>query len=186
MHPPEWICKELERLHPQLRLGWVGQERRRPDEDLNKGCFALIQLYHSRDHARTYFTPWHTVDNRGPVYGSRFDPLARFPIYLADIEPADVFSGACLPAIKRWMRPMKERYMESAKEKGKQYEAEVQDMAEGAADYMLWSANKPDSTSDRTVTNAEVTEYDKAVLRGEVKKDLTEAFTNTGNGMPLM
>lgn len=183
MIPPTWICKELERLHPQLRLGWVGKPRE--GDELNQGFFALIQLYHSRDAERTFFTPWHTIENRGTIYGSRFDPLMRLPIYLADIEPADVFSGACLPAIKRWMRPMKERHMESAIEKGKAYEAEVQDMSEGAADYMLWSANKPDSTSDRTITNADVTEHDKAVLRGETKRDLTETFVNTGNGMPL-
>lgn len=185
MHPPEWICKELERIHPHLRLGWVGYARKSGEDELNKGVFALIQLYHSRDASRTFYTLWETVENRGPVFGSRYDPLSRTPIYVSELAPEDVFSGACIPMIRRWMRPMKQRYMESAVAKGKQYESDNQDLAEAQADYMLWHANKTDGSSDRTITNADLTKHDKAVLAGETKKDLTSTFTKVADGMAL-
>ena len=181
MHPPEFMCKALERIHPQLRLGWIGKDHQ-PGEALNQGCFALIQLYHTRDAERTFFTPW---GDTGPIFGSKYDLLSRTPIYLADIAPEDVFSGAFLAIVRKWMKPMKERYMESAVEKGKAYESANQEQAEAQADLMLWNAKQTDATSDRTITNSDVTEADKAVLRGETKQDLTQAFTSTGNGMPL-
>lgn len=181
MHPPSWICKELERIHPQLRLGWVGRDRSGPADELNKGSFALIQLYHQRDASRTFFTPWNAT---GPVFGTDYDRLARVPVYLADIEPQDVFSGACIPLIRRWMRPLKERVVEAQVAKGREYESSNQDLAEAQTDYMLWHASKSDM-SDRTVTNSDLTAHDKAVLDGATKQDLTEAFVNKGSGMAL-
>ena len=90
MEAPRWITEELYKLHKEARLGWAGVDRG-PDDDLNKGKFALIQLYHVRDAARTFYGDFW--GDRGPIFGRSYDRLQKVPILLSLIEPAYVFSG---------------------------------------------------------------------------------------------
>lgn len=114
MYAPSDACKALYELHPQLRLGWVGYERRKED-DLNAGSFAVVQLYNVRD-AGTPDEPvsfrefWHVMPlltengelinrriDRGPIY-NRFggstpdwDPLFRVPMFIMTLDQQFVY-----------------------------------------------------------------------------------------------
>ena len=62
MYCPEYICKAVSRLHPQLRMAWAGGERLHADH-MNPGSFALVQLYHvsdtgTEDDPATYLARW--------------------------------------------------------------------------------------------------------------------------------
>lgn len=173
MHPPQHIVDELQRLHKWVRLGWMGFDRTGPEDELNKGTFVLLQLYHQRDLFRSCEGLFL---NRGPIFGKRYDPLQRFPIMKARIHPKDVFSGKVVHLLKYMMKPIRQRVIESALAKGKDYDRQVSELGGEMGEYMYWRANKFDSPRDRTRTKDDVTAEDKAVLRGERKKDLTTAF----------
>jgi len=175
MHAPDWVSDELYRIHKNCRLGWVGQDREGPDDELNKGTFGLIQLYHRRDAEKTYFGDFW--NDRGPIFGRSFDSLFWVPIYIVDVPPVQVFDGTVIELLKRWMIPFKQRYMEAALEKGQQYKTMVDDLAGEQGSYMFWKSRQTDAASDRTTTYAETTEEDKKVLAGEKLTDLTQTFT---------
>ena len=176
MHPPSWICGALHRIHPQLRLAWHGREKRHENE-LNPGCFALIQLYHVSDveefeDPTTFRLPWvaDPVEgsdgatrlkrvNRGPIFnkegGTRmdWDSAFRVPIFVATLDEAyeistnDVLTGRFLDTVRRWMIPIKRRVAESAIEAGKNLESKADDVAGEMTDFLAHEANKPDATS---------------------------------------
>lgn len=173
MHAPEWITEEIYRVHKDARLAWFGQDREGPEEDLNKGKFALVQLYHWRDAAETFYgDPW---GDRGPIFGRPYDRLQRVPIMLTLIDPEDVFSGKVVAMLKRWCTPIRERVMLAAREKGAEYQSQVNDLAEAGGDYLHWTAQK---STDRppVVPQKDLTEDDKAVLRGDTIKGVKDAF----------
>jgi len=176
MHPPSWICGALHRIHPQLRLAWHGREKRHENE-LNPGCFALIQLYHVSDveefeDPTTYRLPWvaDPVEgsdgatrlkrvNRGPIFnkegGTRmdWDSAFRVPIFVATLDEAyeistnDVLTGRFLDTVRRWMIPIKRRIRESAIEAGRNLESKADDVAGEIADAVKFEANKPDAST---------------------------------------
>lgn len=109
MHPPRHACLALYRLHPQMRLAWLGRPPKSEDE-LNPGCFAVIQLYHwsncgTRENPTTFREMWDATtvsDNfgescriridRGPIF-SRYGELKkdwdvnnRIPIFAMTLD----------------------------------------------------------------------------------------------------
>lgn len=175
MEAPRHITDKLYDLHKQVRLGWVGEDRG-PEDELNKGKFALIQLYHRRDAERTYYgDPWN---DRGPIFGRSFDRLARVPIMLHLIEPEDVFSGKVVVDLKRWMTPIGKRMLESARERGKQYQTEVDNLAGEMGSRMYWDAHHGGSA---TIPEAQkfLTAEDKAVLSGETIRGVENTFVDS-------
>lgn len=139
MHPPAHICKALANLHPQLRLGWMGGERVKVDEQ-NVGHFAVVQLYNVRD-VGTYEDPrtikqfWDVEDYvdwddgelkfrrayRGPLFNKTggvtpdWDPLFRIPVIVCAVAPTfgfttqDIYDGKFITKLKQWLRPAQER-----------------------------------------------------------------------------
>lgn len=184
MHPPEWVLKKLQELHPQVRLGWIGQDREGSEDELNKGHFALIQLYQVRDSERTYFgDEW---SDRGPIYGKPFDRLSRVPRYLADLTSEDVFSGRAIALLQRWMRPMKDRFMESAKEKGAGYQSSIDNLAGEMGEEMYWKSKQTDATRPEPVAKKFITEKDKKRLSGEAATGVADVFTKVPDAQPMM
>ncbi len=179
MIPPNWVIESIQKVHKHARLGWRGIAPKPGEEkELNKGFFYVLQLYHKRDAERSALSaPWKS--EYGPIFGAPFDINSRVPMMVAKIEDARrVFSGSIIDDLKFWMVPASRRARESAKEAGKKYKSAVHELAEEAADYMLWhnSKNWQNQSSKRWLTNDDLTEEDKAVLRGETLEDLTEAF----------
>lgn len=182
MEAPRHICEALYKLHQQARLGWVGADRLSPDEDLNKGQFALLQLYHRRDAERTYYgDPWN---DRGPVFGRPYDRLMRVPIMLHLIHPQDVFSGKVIFDVKRWMMPIRERVELAAVERGKAYQDELDNLAGEIGSEMYWSAHNGGSATINTPYK-DLTAEDKAVLGGETIRGVENTFVdNLKTGAP--
>lgn len=122
MYAPAHACKALFRLHPQLRIGWVGRDKRNED-DFNRGSFAVVQLYHIQDAGTPdepvgYREFWHVAPfltengelynrriDRGPIYnrlgGSTpdWDPLFRVPMFIMTLD--EQFKYANGEVIKR-------------------------------------------------------------------------------------
>ena len=176
MHPPSWICRALYRVHPQLRLAWLGREKAYEDE-LNPGSFALVQLYHISDvkefeDPTTFRLPWSADPvegsdgttrtkrvNRGPIFnregGTRadWDSAFRVPIFVATLDSAygmtieDVLSGRFLSDVRRWMVPIERRVRESAIEAGRSLESKADDIAGQMSDHLAYEANKTDAAT---------------------------------------
>lgn len=184
MEAPRHICEALYRLHKWVRLGWVGEDRLSPEEPLNKGKFALIQLYHSRDAEKTYYGDlWN---DRGPIFGRSYDRLQRTPIMLYLVDPKDVFSGKIVADVRYWMKPIGQRMVEAAVERGKQYQTAVDDMAGEIGSRMYWDAHHGGSATIPTPQKF-LTAEDKAVLRGETIKGVENTFVDSfkTGGQPL-
>ena len=172
MEAPKHITEALYKLHKQVRLGWIGREHG-PTEELNQGSFALIQLYHTRDAANTYYgEPWN---DRGPIFGRSYDRLQRLPILLHLVSPDDVFSGRVVSTLKRWMMPIGQRMLESAREKGKMYQSSIDDLAGEMGTRMYWDAHHGGSA---TIPEAKkfLTPEDKAVLSGETIRGVENTY----------
>lgn len=146
MHPPAHIVAKLQELHPQARLGWVGKDKRDPDE-LNAGNFALLQLYHQRDASRTYLEAW---GDRGPVFGKDYDRLSRVPVWVKNFTKQEVFSGAILDDVKKMLRPVRERYEVSALQKGSQQASAMRDLAGEAGQFLWHTSQKRDNAVPQT------------------------------------
>lgn len=117
MQAPLDICKKLYDIHPQLRLAWHGKGRT-SDDELNAGCFAIVQLYHRSDvgwmddPCVTFRELWDTTVvadhfgnservriRRGPIFSRHgrpdcpdWDQLARVPVYVAALDGSFTFS----------------------------------------------------------------------------------------------
>jgi len=175
MHPPNHIVEELYRVTKDARLGWDGASK----------TFALIQLYHTRDSERTFFGDFWR--GRGPVFGHSYDPLQKVPMLIAHVKPEEVFSGKVIPMVRRWLTPIKERTMASARKKGHEYQSQLNDLAEAGGDRLYWQAQRGTSSSTQ-IANKFVTEDDKALLRGDKIKGVENSFVEklTTGGMPIV
>lgn len=175
MEAPSHITEALYRLHPQVRLGWIGEDRLSPDEPLNKGKFALLQLYHVRDAERTYYgDPW---GDRGPVFGRPYDRLMRVPIMLHLVSAEDVFSGRIVFDVKRWMMPIRQRVEDAARERGREYQRQLDDLAGEIGSEMYWEAHNGGSAT-LTTPYKDLTDDDKAVLGGETIRGVENTFVD--------
>lgn len=164
MIAPEWVCRELERINPRVRLGWAGREPK--DGELNAGTFMLLELVQSRRRNATFRTAW---DDRGPIYGSAFDRLMMVPLMVYDIAPEDVFSGAVVSLLRRWMTPIKPRLEQTEKQQRAETRAEIREMAEAAGSEMYWKAQRglDDGAVPIRPANKFLTQKEKDLLTGD-------------------
>lgn len=198
MHAPSHITEALFAIHPQARLGWLGEERLSPEEPLNKGKFALLQLYYKHAAERTYYGElWN---DRGPVFGRPYDHAMRVPIMLALLDPMQVLNGAFLCAcdgclsginpcprlycqhqhdgvlIRRWMMPMYERGLRAAEEKGREYQTQLDNLAGELGSEVYWEAKRNGAVIN--TPHKALTADDKAVLGGEKLKGLKNTYVD--------
>lgn len=152
MHPPSSTCKQLARLHPQLRLAWNGKSK----------DFAVVQLYHisnagSPDNPNTYFQRW----NEGPVFSKNgdnkrdWDPLFRVPMFAGsaadfccDCEFScehgieGVFSGKLIAGVKRALQNTAEKKRERRRAMQRDFNREREDLNREMGDFLWHQANK--------------------------------------------
>lgn len=184
MHPPSWILPKLHAINPHARLGWAGAERK-PEEPLNKGTFALIELRPKRvvDKDRSIIgIRWE----HGPIFGKPFDPLSRVPIFIIAVSPEDVFSGRILDNLKRWCTPFKTRALQAQRERGEEYEREVTELAHEQADHLMYLASRSSSSGVAATPRKHLTAAEKEILSGDYlerpEMNLREAFTKAPDG----
>lgn len=183
MHPPSWVVDSIVNLHPKklLRLGWVGEYMKEDDEsqddELNRGSFVLIQLFHKRDAATkaTAFS-WSDYPNRGSIYGPDFDRLMREPVPIAYFSKMDVCQGRIIPIVKEWMRPLRERMIEDKTTKGRQMNTAMADMVGSAGDRMYWHAQRSPHRG-KIIANKFVTADEKLKAAGGHGVDFVEEMT---------
>ena len=176
MHPPSSVCESLYRLHKWARLGWVGEDRKGPADDLNKGSFALLQLYHQLDAKETFYgDPW---GDRGPVFGRSYDRLMRVPIMLTLVSNEDVFSGKIVPMLKQWMKPIAQRMLAGAKEKGEKYQDALDDLAGQQGEHLYWRSMRPNAARPMPIAQKFLTPHDKAVIAGDTIRGVKDKFVN--------
>lgn len=197
MHAPHFVTEGLYRLHKDARLAWLGQDRSGPEDDLNQGKFALVQLYHWKDAQETFYgDPW---GDRGPIFGRPFDRLQRVPIMLTILDPKHVMTGALLCAcrgcirspdqcfrcghrhegvvFRRWIMSIRDRVMAGARERGAQYQTEIDDLAEETGDYIHWRSQRS-TFRPNVVPQKDLTAEDKAVLSGDAIKGVKDTFVD--------
>ena len=181
MHAPDWVSEALYRVSPNARLGWAGEERTSDEEELNKGTFALIELYSKRDARHTLLEKWN---KRGPIFGRDWDRMTDVPVYVIEVDTKDVFSGKIVKLVKRWLTPIQERFDEINLERGREYESMANDITGAMAERMVWKANRTDATSPEHIPNKHMTKRDKAILTGDYEKEnLKEKFLTPAPGM---
>jgi hypothetical protein len=168
MHPPKHICDELERVHKWARLGWQGREKKGPD-DLNPGQFVVLQLYHQRDAAQTLLQHWN---NRGPVFGTKFDPLQRVPIMVKAVPTQAVFDGSVITLLREWIQPLKPRLDEAEAEATSNLDRQYTDMARERVSRMHHAANRTGATRPKPVARKFLTKRDRDILSGNVPKKM--------------
>jgi hypothetical protein len=178
MQAPLWVCKELSRLDSGFRIGWVGRNRKYPDE-LNPGDFALVSLAKKSDigdlgQPRIPNELWSVTDkvdafgqvyrariDRGPIFNKEggltpdWDQLFYVPVYIAKfvdygLTNEAVVHGAVIALVREWQTSLKNRVLGSAARKGRELKETVQEMAREQGKFLWREAQK--STSTRTPT----------------------------------
>tara|TARA_B100000809_G_C14971196_1_gene470996 strand:+ start:122 stop:667 length:546 start_codon:yes stop_codon:yes gene_type:complete len=172
MNPPNWVVNKLEEIEPSTRLGWIGEDRISPDDEPNKGSFALLQLFRKRATKKLICDRWK---NRGPVFGSRYDPLTHDPVWIINISKEDVFSGKAISLLRRWVTPIQERLDEVNVQAGRNYESTIQDMAHELGTELYKNA-QASSDSCRYVANKHITKKEKDIISGEGKSSVSDVF----------
>lgn len=165
MEAPAWVIRKLYEANKDARLGWAGAERK-PGEPMNRGTFALIELRPARAVAQDRSIigiRW----NHGPIFGRRYDPLRRVPIFIIAVSPEDVFSGRVIDNLKRWSTPFKDRALQEQRERGFEYESEVTELAHEQADHMLHQARQTSSAGVEATPRKHLTASEKEVLSGD-------------------
>lgn len=160
MYPRPEATEHLERLHPTARLGWKGTS------------FALLELYPARAVDHLLYERWN---DKGPVYGSPYDPLAQVPVWLADFDPEEVQSMDFLDKVKRWLTPIKKRVRDSALAKGRELESTMRDTA-GEYGEKLYRDAQRSCESGVPTPKKFLTDEDKKVLSGDHGHSLEEVF----------
>ena len=175
MYPPQHVLDEIQEIHPQIRVGWIGYDRSGPDEELNKGDFYLIQLVPKRAMGLEFNEPW---GDKGPIYGQDWNRMDRVPFMAAGpLDTEDMFSGAvCKTLRKLCSKSAWQRRVDSAAEKGNEYDRQVTDLAGEIGEHLWWQANQTGHTGPDKVANKHLTPDEKAVLNGDSKKDLKNSF----------
>jgi hypothetical protein len=172
MHPPDWITDEVERTHPDARLGWVGKDRESPDDELNLGSFALVQLLKKRAADRTICERWN---DQGPLFGSTFDSLIWTPVWISNVSKEDVCSGKVIPLLKRWITPIQERLDEVNIQRGRDYES----MAESISHELgteIFKQSQKSIDKPRYVARKHMPDSVKDKLSGKEHQNLTDVF----------
>ena len=178
-----WVCRALAQVNPLARLAWAGRPRKTPDE-LNAGSYALVRLYRAQDVGplqAPYLIQelWDVtnaadrhgkLDRRGIVRGPIFsrtgrptrdwDEHAWVPVYVANFNDFGVSNdtiarGGFLPLMRRWMRPIKDRVLESATAAEKDLAHKTREIALDGRDYLWHLANKTGQGSNRTTIKEE-------------------------------
>jgi hypothetical protein len=164
MIAPEWVCRELERVCPRVRLGWAGRERTSPEQSLNQGSFMLLELVRVRVADRTFRTPW---GDRGPVYGSDYDRLTQVPLMIYDVSPEDVFSGRVVVLLRRWLLPINQRIAEQQLERERALRSRIKDIAGDMGSHLYRQAQKSWEGGDIRQARKFETPEDRARLNGD-------------------
>jgi hypothetical protein len=172
MHPPNWIVEKIEEIVPNARLGWIGEDRTSPDDELNQGSFALLQLFRKRAAKRMICDRWKS---RGPIFGSRFDPTTHDPVWIINVSKEEVFSGKAIALLRRWVTPIQERLDEVNMQTGRDYESTIQDMAHELGTE-LYKKAQASSDSCRYVANKHITQKEKDIINGEGKESVADVF----------
>jgi hypothetical protein len=162
MIPPEWVCRELERVDRRVRLGWAGRDHG-PDE-LNCGTFMLLELLPVRKDAHTFRSPWR---DRGPVYGSHYDRLTQAPYMVYDVSPEDVFSGRVVALLRRWLTPIRDRTTKRNEAAAKEYRSTIRDMATEIGGDMYRKGQRDWDSGAPIVAKKFATQSDKDKLTGD-------------------
>ena len=180
MHPPQYVLKELQDIHPWLRLGWVG-------ESDDTGSFFLLQLLHKRASQIEFNEPW---EQRGPVYGKPYDLLRRVPYIMAgpfkmsrfrDAQGETYWTwGSLVKTVRRLLTPAYERTVESAKQYNNEVDNQIHDLACEMGSRLYHQAHQTGSAQRRDLAKKFVTKEDKEILTGDKLAEMKEV----GKKMP--
>jgi hypothetical protein len=162
----------LRELCPDARWAWYGKPKHGESEELNRGQFALLQLYRRHEASGALYEQW---GDKGPIFGAPFDRDRYEPLWLANFTPEDVFALRFVPVVRRWMRPLRARLVESAQQRGLDYENEIKQLAGRIGDEMWWRSQRSTDTPI-VVPKKFLTKEDKAVLCGDAMRDVRNDF----------
>lgn len=171
MHPPQWVCEELERISPWARLGWHGERR----------AFAILDLYPAHLARRTFRELW---DGKGPVFGSDYDRLQRVPIWIDEVSTEDVFSGAVVARVRRYATPLKQRLERSWKARQSERKREFRELAGAQGEHLYWSARKSPH-SGKVLAQKFIPKRDKAICAGDFELSIDREKMPPVNPMGL-
>ena len=171
MHPPSWVVDELERISPWARLGWHGEHR----------AFAILDLYPAHLAKTTFREHW---DGKGPVFGSDYDRLARVPIWIAEVSPADVFSGAVIGTVKRFATPFKKRLEQSWRQRQAERKREFKERAGAQGEHFYWAARKSPH-SGNVIAKKFVPSHERAICAGDFELSIDREKMPPPNPMGL-
>jgi hypothetical protein len=167
MIPPPDAVKELLDLHPTARWGYCGTTNETGEPE-----FALLEIYPRHEAKNKMYEPW---DGRGPVFGPAFDPETHEALWLWTFTRHDLQTKAFVPLVKRWRTPLRQRMIESAKERGKQWDATIDGLAEEMGCDMYRRAQRSNHHGE-VVAKKFLTTEERAVIAGDTIRDLSDDF----------
>lgn len=152
MRPPDWVCREVEKVHPICRLGYEGGD-----------VMHLIELWRVRERPTTIMGR----EFKGRIFGSKYDLLMRVPLAITTVPIEQAFSGEVINVVRRLTKNFAKRRMEALLEEGRRQEAELRSMAEEMGKEVYWQHKKGVNGRGTIVPDEQITPFEKSVATGE-------------------
>lgn len=153
MEAPRYVCEAIEKISPWARIGWNGKNR----------TFAIIDLYPAKLAKATYRELW---GDRGPIFGSSYDHLARTPIWIEDVSPISVHDGSVISRVRRLASPIRKRIIDSWKDRQADRKREIRELAGKQGEYTYWLARR-DPHRGHVIADKFISKQDKAMAAGD-------------------
>ena len=195
MYPPMHVIRALEKVNPNVRLGWT-HKKEFADVPMD-GAFALLDLYPSNCMSgspqfclRRGSCALHTMepiwDRFGPIYGSKYDET-RTPVLKKFCRPHIVFNGEIIGVVQFMSmtdREFAEAIIEQNAALEKQRKDSIKDLAGEMGQELYWEAQNS-TEAGPTIANKHITKTEKEKVSGDWRQHVPESKPIGVSGLGL-
>jgi hypothetical protein len=166
MEIPKWLTEKVEAIGDHLRLGYAGGD-----------TIHILSLARPRK-LKELPIPVAEWNNRGPVFGTKFDRLGYSPVIVADVSADLLFNdlGEVLALLKHSGRTLRERAIEDGLAEGAAYEDAVSNLAGEMGEYLYHRATRTGAFGSVAVPRKHLSDHEKQVLSGDARLNLRDSM----------
>jgi hypothetical protein len=100
------------------------------------------------------------------VFGTDYDRLARVPIWIDEVSPTEVFSGAVIRRVARYTSSLRDRARRTWSKHQAGRRRHLKESAGEQGQYLRWAAHKSPHAG-KTVADKHISKAEKAITAGD-------------------
>lgn len=162
--PPDWVVREIARIHPDCRIGYEGGE-----------TYSLVELWPPR-----LANPMWGKRFEGHVFGPRFDPVSRMPLAITSVPIESVHDGSVLFDVRRMLTSGEQRRKNAVRAKVQAEQTQLDELAEQVGDQVWHNATRTGRTGSTAMARKHLTNDERRILSGEADEELKAEMLEAG------